>query len=98
MSTSHASSPIRQTDSAWVRWTLISFALLFLVIFLVLPLACCLRRSVRQRLADIPRFRSRSGRALRHPSNPGGLRNRGGLESVLRPDGGMGDLTLLLQG
>ncbi len=39
MSTSHASSPIRQTDSAWVRWTLISFALLFLVIFLVLPLA-----------------------------------------------------------
>lgn len=39
MSTSAAFSPIRRTDSAWVRWTLIPVALLFLIIFLVLPLA-----------------------------------------------------------
>jgi sulfate transport system permease protein len=30
---------IRRTESAWIRWTLISVALLFLLIFLVLPLA-----------------------------------------------------------
>jgi sulfate transport system permease protein len=29
----------RRTESAWIRWTLISVALLFLLIFLVLPLA-----------------------------------------------------------
>src|ERR1700694_677515 len=39
MSTAPASKPIRPTDSAWVRWTLISVALSFLIIFLVLPLA-----------------------------------------------------------
>ncbi len=39
MSTSPGYSPLRRTDSAWVRWTLISVALLFLMVFLVLPLA-----------------------------------------------------------
>lgn len=36
---STAPALIRRADSAWVRWTLISVALLFLIIFLVLPLA-----------------------------------------------------------
>lgn len=39
MSTSASSVSIRRGESAWVRWTLITVALLFLVIFLVLPLA-----------------------------------------------------------
>src|ERR1700682_5066038 len=39
MSTSLSPNPIRQRESAYVRWTLISVALLFLTIFLVLPLA-----------------------------------------------------------
>ena len=39
MSTSPAASPVRGGESAFVRWTLICVALLFLIIFLVLPLA-----------------------------------------------------------
>jgi sulfate/thiosulfate transport system permease protein len=38
-SSSPSSSPIRRGESAFVRWTLIIVALLFLTIFLVLPLA-----------------------------------------------------------
>jgi sulfate/thiosulfate transport system permease protein len=39
MSPSPSSRPIRGGESAFIRWTLISIALLFLIIFLVLPLA-----------------------------------------------------------
>jgi sulfate transport system permease protein len=39
MSTSPGSVLIRRSEPAWIRWTLITVALLFLVIFLVLPLA-----------------------------------------------------------
>lgn len=39
MSTLPGSISIRRGESRWVRWTLITVALLFLVIFLVLPLA-----------------------------------------------------------
>ncbi len=39
MSPSPQSTQIRRGESAWVRWTLITVALLFLIIFLVLPLA-----------------------------------------------------------
>jgi sulfate transport system permease protein len=39
MSTLPNSISIRRGESRWVRWTLITIALLFLVIFLVLPLA-----------------------------------------------------------
>ncbi len=39
MSTSPNSISLRGSESAWVRWTLISVALLFLAVFLVLPLA-----------------------------------------------------------
>jgi len=39
MSTATGSSPIRGGESAIVRWILISVALLFLIVFLVLPLA-----------------------------------------------------------
>jgi len=39
MSTSPGPIPIRGSEPAWVRWSLIFVALLFLIIFLVLPLA-----------------------------------------------------------
>jgi sulfate transport system permease protein len=39
MSSSPSTISLRGSESAWVRWTLISVALLFLVVFLVLPLA-----------------------------------------------------------
>ncbi len=39
MSTSADAIHIRRSESPWIRWTLITVALLFLIIFLVLPLA-----------------------------------------------------------
>ena len=89
---------VRGGESAIVRWTLISVALLFLVIFLVLPLAGVFVEAFANGWQTYIDCDPRSRRALRHPLNPGRLRHSRCDESDLRLDGSLGNLTLLLWG
>ncbi len=96
MSTSTASSSVRGGESAIVRWILICVALLFLIIFLVLPLASVFVEAFAkgwQTYLD----------SIRDPDalsairlNADRFRHRRDLESALRLDGGVGNLALLL--
>ncbi len=48
MSGSQGAKAITTTESAWVRWTLIGIALVFIALFLVLPLAAVFAEALRK--------------------------------------------------
>ncbi len=73
-----------------VRWTLIALALLFLALFVALPLGDGVRAGAGEGLGGLLGGHPRAGRACRDPPDPAGRRHRRSVEPGLRRGGGLG--------
>ena len=87
---SQALGPVT-SETRTIRLVLTALVLLFMALFLLLPLAAMFVEAFRKGLARLPGLPSGSGRARRHPPDADGGRDRGAAQPRLRHRGRLGD-------